>query len=202
MDPYYAVQSDTTNLIKQLRITHDPKQQQQLISEIEIELDDLTEMVTLISKNRNRFHISDRELNVRKQFINRIKTELHSMNKSQLINTDFDTKTTEIPNNDEPISLQTYIKSNIAEQDIYLTEIGNSLETLKQINYQIADELTSQDGTIDDLTRLTEDTEYRLREGSKKIDQVTKSSDTKPQIIGIVALGVTVLGLFTALLHL
>lgn len=202
MDPYYDVQFDTINLIKQLRITHDQSTQQKLITEIEIQVADLDQMIILISKNRNKFPISERELHARKQFVKDIKSEIQTqLNKSQLINTDFNES--EPPSEpSDSLTLQTYVKTNIAEQDTYLTEIGRSLETLKQINYQIGDELTAQDAVIDDLSQLTRDTEDRLREGSKKMDQVQASSDTKPQIVGIIALGATVLGLFTALVHL
>lgn len=213
MDPYYDVQADTINLIKQLRTTHHHEHQQKLVSEIKMQLDDLTEMITLISKNRIKFTISERELHSRKQFIKDVKSEIATYtNKSQLIDTNFESphhktlntyQPLEFETPDDPVSIQTYIKSNLAEQDTYLDEIGRSLEVLKQINYQISDELTNQDAVIDDLSKLTEETEDHLRDGSKKIDQVMASKpSTSTQVVGIVALGATVMGLLTALLHL
>jgi hypothetical protein len=210
MDPYYDVQADTVNLIKQLRGTQSRSDQQTLIADIELQIADLSEMLVLITKNRNR--ISDREFQARKQFVADIKAELRAykskMERSDLINVDFEAPPSEPPVEISEASTQTYmqqyIKTNIAEQDVYLTEIGRSLDTLKQINYQIGDELTAQDAVIDDLSELTKDTEDRLREGSKKIDKVMVStaSDTKTQIVGVVALSATILGLFTALVHL
>jgi hypothetical protein len=204
MDPYYDVQSDTVNLIKQLRGTNNSLQQRQLIAEIENQLVDLNEMIDLISKNRNKFLISDRELHVRKQFIREVKSTISNISTTstiqtnKLIDTNFDAPP---PDLESEVSLQTYVKTNIVEQDQYLDQISRSLDTLKQINYQISDELIAQDAVIDDVSQLTAETEDRLRKGSKKIDQVSASSDTKPQIVGLIALGATVLGLFTALIH-
>src|SRR5437588_11001147 len=165
MDPYYDVQSDTLNLIKQLQATHDTIQQRHLIAEIRNQIVDLDEMIVLISKHRDRFRISDRELQIRKQFIKEVKamvsTNQAQMNKMQLIDTHFETPVPETVEGDE--SVQTYVKSNMVEQDQYLDEIGRSLDVLKQINHQISDELTVQNDVIDDLSQLTEKTEDRLR---------------------------------------
>jgi chromosome segregation ATPase len=190
MDPYYDVQSDTINLLKQLQQTSDRKHQNELIGEIHNQLSDLDDMIQLISNNRTKLMISDRELNRRKQFIKDITTTLQNYSdKTPLINTTFE-------------SVQTYLNTNLDEQDTYLIQISDSLERLKQINYDMAEELTAQHILIDDLSQLTEETEDRLREGSKKIDQVKSESKNKPEVFGIVALGATILGLITALVHL
>lgn len=189
MDSYQTI----NNLLQKFRIavnTQNPSKIQELSNKLNYELN------TLAVQRK----INDQEFHERNQFINKIKYEMRSLQtpKRNL----FEEESVDPPE-PEVQNLHQYVRQNIREQDQYLDQIGASMDTLKQISQNIGDEVEIQNKLLDDLSKQSEDTTKKIRDGSKHIDKVQAEKPSRKTELGIIAaLAASAVCLFGGLIHL
>ncbi|XP_018565804.1 syntaxin-6 [Anoplophora glabripennis] len=193
---------------------------------IEWDLEDLEDTIDIVEKNPSKFKIDNKEITIRKHFIDSTKSEVKSMKEKINMNRNRDkdrtarqplldnspvrvanshgtTKYSKLENDlDSP---QRQFLNDTLSQQQYLTRqqedhleaISDSLGSLKTVSRHIGVELDEQAGMLDEFGTELENTDSRLDSTMKKVAKVLRMSNDRRQWTVIIILVVILIIVIT-----
>ncbi|XP_044761249.1 syntaxin-6 isoform X1 [Coccinella septempunctata] len=186
---------------------------------IEWDLEDLEDTIDIVEKNPTKFKIDNKELTLRKKFIDSTREEVKLMRDKINMNRGrdrdhtarqplLDTSEVKVTNtrgttkyskleNDTDSPQRNFIKDTFAQQQ-YLTRqqeehleaIGDSLGSLKNMSRHIGIELDEQAGMLDEFGTEMDTTESRMDSAMKRMAKVLHMTTDRRQWTAIIVLSI------------
>ncbi|XP_019865381.2 syntaxin-6 [Aethina tumida] len=187
---------------------------------IEWDLEDLEDTIDIVEKNPSKFKIDNKELTIRKSFIDTTREEVKSMKDKITMNKGrdrdrqarqplLDSSPVRVTNNhgttkyskleNDLDSPQRQFLSDTLSQQQYLTRqqedhleaISDSLGSLKTVSRHIGIEIDEQAGMLDEFGTELENTDSKIDSSMKKVAKVLRMSNDRRQWTAIIILVIT-----------
>jgi syntaxin 6 len=189
---------------------------------IEWDLEDLEDTIDIVEKNPSKFKIDNKELTIRKNFIDTTREEVKSMKDKINMNRNRDRDRTarqplldnspvRVTNshgttryskleNDLDSPQRQFLNETLSQQQYmtrqqeeHLEAIGDSLGSLKTVSRHIGIELDEQAGMLDEFGTELENTDSKLDSTLKKVAKVLHMSNDRRQWMAIIILSIILL---------
>jgi len=181
------------------------KELENKIQNIVDDLDDLDETIEIVEKNIQKYELDDDEIQLRKSFIvvtrkrvksirdeikdNNTKSKIERDNRSLLMARKEETKISQSGNKytklDNEINRENndFISENseqqkliIGEQDVALDDLHDHIQVIKDMSYNIGDELENQSKIINEVEYRAEGLDTKLKATQKRLNALIKKT--------------------------
>lgn len=214
---WLELQEDVLNNLSKDELEWTTTELRNALRSIEWDLEDLEDTIGIVEKNPSKFKIDNKELTIRKNFIEQTREEVKCMKEKMNFSRGRDrdrtarqpllenspirvatshgtTKYSKLENEmDSPNRhfLDTTLSQQnhlVSTQDEQLDRISHSIGSLKTVSRQIGSEIDEQAVMLDDFGTELETTESKLDSTMKKVAKVLHMSNDRRQWIAIAVL--------------
>lgn len=161
----------------------------QILEDIETDIADLQESVDVVSKNSEKYKVSPKEVEKRRNFLTNIRAESERLrsqahpvgHKNPFSSADDPQRTKEDePSEEDRQQEELYQQQIMEEQDIQLDSVYNTVGNLRQQANIMGQELGEQAEMLEEFENAVDKSANKLQQGMKRVEIfLKKNEDTK-----------------------